>query len=130
MPKLYKNIGLLFVGTGMLHTALGVLLFGNHLVAIYSAGLINGIGQHFDRGFAFWFVFAGLLMIILGYLMDWVVRKNQLRLPKSFGYLLIEVCLIGILVMPIGGFWLILLQGIYIVIQANKKLQVTAQLID
>ncbi len=62
--------------------------------------------------------------------MAWALRKNDIRLPKSFGYLLAGVCLIGVLLMPIGGFWLVSVHGIYIVVQADKEHQVDTQLIN
>lgn len=121
MTSLYKRIGLIFTTTGGLHTLLGIILFHAQLRAIYGAGIVNGIEEHYDRGFSFWFVFTGLLMMLLGFLMDWVVRKKQLILPKSFGYLLVALCLVGAIIMPVGGFWLALLQGVYIASQANKE---------
>ena len=107
IPKLGKYI----IATGILHTIVGVIGYWKPLWTIIQSGVFNAVEPHFDRTTAFWFLIAGGLMIMLGQIVDWALATTG-KLPRSLGLGMIITAIVGIVIMPISGFWLILIEGI------------------
>lgn len=115
MNRFYRYTGLIFMLTGVLHVVTGIVTFSNSFRAMLTEGLVNSAREPVDHQLAFWFTFVGLMMGLTGYLMDWVVRQKGMVLPGTFGYVLTGLCLVGVVLIPTSGFWLVLLQSIYLV---------------
>ena len=79
-------------------------------------GFVNTVRYEPAHQLAFWFTFAGPIMLLVGYLMDWVVRQKKLMLPAGVGYGLTGLFLLGVLLLPMSGFWLVLLLGTYLIV--------------
>ena len=93
----------MFVSLG--HTAVGVIFFGS----IYREMLLNGLYNSVTSaktGLAVWFVLFGFLLLIIGMLISAIEKNGLLKFPASIGYALLFVSLLGILLMPVSGFWL------------------------
>ena len=93
----------MFVSLG--HTAVGVIFFGS----IYREMLLNGLYNSVTSaktGLAVWFVLFGFLLLIIGMLISAIEKNGLLKVPASIGYALLFVSLLGILLMPVSGFWL------------------------
>jgi len=121
--KLWKKSGHLLIATGIIHNVVGLLAGWPILKGIAAAGFVNAIGagpEDMDRNAIFWFLFSGFLLMMLGRMMQDSIRQQQQPVPASLGYQLLVSALIGCLLMPASGFWLVLPQAI-IIIQANKK---------
>ncbi|MBB3109623.1 hypothetical protein FHS18_001686 [Paenibacillus phyllosphaerae] len=102
-----RPIGLLLMLTGLLHSIVGIAIYAKHFVPIFSEGLWNTVGEgQWERGTAFWFMMFGLLLMLIGYISDWLMKKKGIAPPASFGWLLFVICLIGAVIMPVSGFWL------------------------
>ena len=102
-----RQVGLLLMLTGLLHTVVGLIIYMKQLQPIVAGGLWSTVGEgQWDRGTAFWFMMFGFLLILLGYTADWLMKKKEIALPAAFGWTLFAVCLIGAVVMPVSGFWL------------------------
>ncbi|MBW7475155.1 hypothetical protein K0T92_10385 [Paenibacillus oenotherae] len=114
MIKLQRYSPLMMELTAYIHSALGIVLTWDILRLIGSDGIVNTIiGQH-DREAAFWFLFGGAMMWLLARFMRWTMVRQHLPLPVSLGWHLIVLSVIGAIIMPISGFWLVLFQGIVI----------------
>jgi hypothetical protein len=111
---------LLLEWTAYLHCAIGVVLFYDILQTIGSNGVFNAIAGHYDRGFAFWFLFSGALMWVTARLMRWVVNELGAQLPVRLGWHLIILSAAGAFILPLSGFWLVLLQGIILALGRNR----------
>lgn len=121
MNRFYRYTGLIFMLTGILHVVTGVVVFRHLFNAMVAMGLVNSAREPVDHQLAFWFTFTGLVMGLTGYLMDWVVRQKGLVLPGTFGYVLTGLCVVGIVLIPPSGFWLVLPQGIYLIIHSRRS---------
>ncbi len=121
MNRFYRYTGILMLLIGLLHVTTGFIRFNTEFGRMLAAGLVDTARQPLGQRLAFWFTFAGLLMGLIGYLMDWIVRRQGMRLPGAFGYGLTGLCIIGLVLIPLSGFWLVLPLGIYLSIQQGQR---------
>src|SRR5262245_8115110 len=122
--------GLLLIAIGILHTVVGVVS-GRSVVSRISEAtfsteasrqLVAGLGKQF----AFWFLFGGFLLLVLGHLLTWVERRLGRAVPSFVGWELLALSVAGLLVMPVSGFWLVLAVAIYAIVRARRANQVVS----
>lgn len=105
-----KFIGPLLLAIGGLDLVVVVLEFSPQFAAMIKDGVFNAVqwpgmeARLFDREAAFWHLFAGLLVTLLGALAFWVLTVVG-TLPVWFGWALILVAALGVMLMPVSGFW-------------------------
>ena len=99
-------IGRWLIAVGIVHTTFGFVFMGDALAVLWNEGLFNSVNGQPEREFPFWFIFAGLILILLGAMVD---RSEALGpgLPKWLGWGLLGLVVICLVVMPISGVWLI-----------------------
>jgi hypothetical protein len=119
--KLAKYSGILLIGTGVIHNLLGLVMGKPILQEIINSGFVNTIHEQMDRNAIFWFLFGGFMMMILGKLMQDYLKENEKPLPVSLGYYLLALSLIGCIMMPISGFWIVLPQAFLIIAAGRHK---------
>lgn len=112
------RIGWLLMMTAILHMLLGVLLFWQPLQDMVDAGIINSITPHYDRGMIFWFLLFGALLLLLGHMTQWMQTHFGV-IPESLGWGLFGLAVVGIIVMPVSGFWVVLPQA-YLIIRVAR----------
>lgn len=105
-----RQMGLALMLTGWLHTVVGLIEYRNELQLMVSNGLWNTVVDG-EISAAFWFMMSGFLLILLGYIADWLMKKKEISPPPAFGWTLLVVCLVGAIAMPVSGFWLVLPQA-------------------
>lgn len=110
--------GTLVSGIALIHCAVGLLLGQLPLRAIVADGVVGAVDPHFDRMAIFWYLFFGLLLLLLGEVLR--LWESALRLPARVGYGLAALCLAGGVVMPMSGFWLGLIPAVLIVRRARQ----------
>lgn len=114
-----KNSGNLLIATGVLHNLIGFVMGWSVLTDIVRSGFINSINEQMDRNAVFWFLFGGFTMIMLGKLMQDYLEADW-QLPKWLGLSLLALSLIGCIMMPVSGFWLVVPQAI-LILNTHKK---------
>ena len=77
MTRFYRFIGLCFALIGVLHLMMGLVLYRRWFIVMMTRGFVNTVHQETAHQLAFWFTFAGPMMLLIGYLMDWVVRQRN-----------------------------------------------------
>jgi Family of unknown function (DUF6463) len=107
----------LLIGTGIIHCGFGLLVQELRAPLLRSirdvAVAVPDTNEHYARECCFWFQFAGVMLILQGCYMR---SMNEVKdPPKWFGWALSAMGLVGAMLMPASGFWLILAQGIRIV---------------
>jgi hypothetical protein len=117
--NLSKNTGNLLIATGILHNVIGFVMGWSVLTEIAKSGLVNSINDEIDRNAIFWFLFGGFLMMILGKLMQDYL-KAEAQLPRSLGVGMLALSVIGCIMMPVSGFWLVVPQAI-LILRPNRK---------
>ncbi|MFC4104134.1 DUF6463 family protein [Paenibacillus xanthanilyticus] len=106
---LKRQMGLCLVLTGLLHTVVGLALFTPDLIPIVTEGFwdtVVGEERLIHRENAFWFMMFGFVLMLLGYAVDWMLKKLGATPPVALGWLLMATCLLGAVIMPVSGFWL------------------------
>lgn len=94
----------MFVSIG--HTAVASIFFGNSYRELAADGFYNSV-KSAKTGFAVWFALFGAILFVTGMLIS-TIEKNGLLISKSVGVVLLLLTIVGILLMPVSGFWLML----------------------
>ena len=99
-------IGRAVQAIGALHTVVGLVMFRRTLAELMAEGVVNTVNGEPVREAAFWFIFFGLLAVLLGALIDWCELESR-PLPPFLGLSLLALFVLCVTIMPISGGWLI-----------------------
>lgn len=94
----------MFVALG--HTAVGITFFGSVYRELLANGLYNSIASE-KAGFAVWFALFGVVLFVTGMLIS-ALEASHARIPKSVGVALLLLTVLGVVLMPVSGFWLMI----------------------
>lgn len=94
------------MGVAIIHTVFGIAAFGTALRTMAGIGLWNSVGEDPMRGAVAWFMLFGFLLFITGIDVDGHERHGRSCQGTGWGLLVMSV--IGIVLMPVSGFWLVL----------------------
>ncbi|WAS96603.1 DUF6463 family protein [Nannocystis punicea] len=97
-------MGTLLFWTGILHEVVGLSLGGAIALEIVRDGYVGAVEVSREREVVFWFLVAGVLMMIGGRALASLERERPL--PREFGWWLLALALLGGLAIPVSGFWL------------------------
>ena len=99
-------IGKSLFAVGVIHLLFGFVFMRSILVVLWSEGLFNTVNGQPPREMVFWFLVTGLLLLIVGGLVD-RLETSGLGIPKFLPWLFLVLVIVGIIVMPISGIWLL-----------------------
>ncbi|MGF1672380.1 MAG: DUF6463 family protein [Rivularia sp. (in: cyanobacteria)] len=116
--------GYWLIVTSIIHVIVGFWLYVEPLSEIVSNGFFNSVAPNpftpnFAREDAFWFMTLTAFWIILAQLCFWA-NSRKILLPKSIGWNLLITSIIGVVAIPISGFWL-LMPPACLIIAASRK---------
>lgn len=123
--KAWKFSGHLLIGTGILHNTIGLFIGWDVLKAIFESGVVNSINNEMDRNAVFWFLFSGFMMMLFGQLITDYIKENTKPISKSLGVYLLLLTVIGCIMMPVSGFWLVLPQALIIIFASRPKISLS-----
>jgi Family of unknown function (DUF6463) len=93
---------------GVVHTLATPLFYGDGLEGIVDAGVVNGVERDTvgiaERSAAFWYVSAGIAVVLLGVLIGWIERRLG-HTPGMVGWLLVILAVWGVALVPASPFW-------------------------
>jgi len=90
-----------------LHAAFGSWVGRRALLAVARDGFVNAVDPHLDRTLVFWFLLMSPFLWIVGRFALWLAAEGR-RPPAWLGRSLLALALVGAVLMPVSGFWLIL----------------------
>ncbi|MBE9098288.1 DUF6463 family protein [Vacuolonema iberomarrocanum] len=108
--------GWCWMAIAILHAGVGLIVYWPQWQMIGQAGWFNVLAPDplapiFEREDAFWFMMMTPFLVILGRLCLWA-HWQKLTLPLSVSIILLGVVVCGIVLMPISGFWLVLIPSL------------------
>lgn len=118
--KLWKYSGTFLTLTGIIHTIYAVLTGKAVYAEILKDGLVDSIGNSYERDFALWFLVCGFLLILWGQTLQHYIKKEQKPAPMFLGYSILLISIIGCLIEPVSGFWLFFPQA-FIILFSGKR---------
>ncbi|MEO1147341.1 MAG: DUF6463 family protein [Cyanobacteria bacterium J06638_22] len=112
-------IGKALFAIGVIHTLFGIIVMHETLSILVGEGLFNTVNGQPGREAVFWFLFTGFLLLIVGALINWI-EQHHATLPTFLRWSFLALTLLGIIVIPISGVWLIIPCVVGIFVRASK----------
>ncbi|NEQ51840.1 MAG: hypothetical protein F6K11_17150 [Leptolyngbya sp. SIO3F4] len=101
-------IGKVLIFIAICHSIVGFIVYRSVLDNIFNDGVFNtiAIGENPNRESAFWFLYTGFMLLLIGGFVDYLERLD-LDIPLVLIIAFSTLTIIGIAVMPVSGFWLL-----------------------
>ena len=100
-------IGKWLFAVGVIHSLFGIFFMHATLAVLWSEGLLNTVNGQPAREAVFWFLCTGLMLLITGVLID-QLEHERLVIPRFVTWSFAVLTVIGVVVMPISGIWLLI----------------------
>ncbi len=112
--KLWKYSGTILSLTGGIHVAFAIIQNWNIYKVFFSPGWVDPIGNDIQKELSFWFMLAGVLLILFGQTLQHYIKREGYPAPLFLGYALLVVSAVGCVIIPLSGFWLFIPQALII----------------
>tara|TARA_B110000971_G_C19860122_1_gene431256 strand:- start:505 stop:873 length:369 start_codon:yes stop_codon:yes gene_type:complete len=109
------------MAVAVLHTVFSLYYFSAPYQEVLNSGIINSVKTP-EIGLAVWFFIFGIILFISGQLILAIEKINQ-PVPLAAGLGLLVLAVLGAVLMPVSGFWLIFPPVIGLLINNGKKLE-------
>lgn len=113
-------IGKWLIGVGVVHVLFGIVFMHSVLNVLWQEGLFNTINGQPPREMVFWFLVTGFLTVIIGGLVD-RFEKSGLGLPRFLAWSFLALVVVGIVIMPISGIWLLVPPTISLLVRLRSR---------
>jgi hypothetical protein len=123
--KVTKYSGYYLLFTGLIHNILGLTFGWPVLLEMHNEGwlattIVNGQMQ-FDREAIVWFLNAGCFWMMFGWLLQKALEQGFTP-PKSLGWGFVIIGIVYVVIMPISGAYLFVVQGGILIYGSNTNL--------
>jgi hypothetical protein len=99
-------IGRWLTSVAIIHISIAVVVHKRVLFLIVERGVFNTVAGDAVVGAIVWSIFFGVVALIGGLAVN-ALEKSSSVLPKSLGWSLLALAIVGIVLVPVSGFWLI-----------------------
>ena len=100
-------IGKWLFAVGVIHSLFGIFFMHTTLAVLWSEGLVNTVNGQPPREAVFWFLYTGILLLVVGVLINLVERERR-AIPRFVVWSFVALTIVGVVVMPISGIWLLI----------------------
>jgi polyferredoxin len=100
-------IGRWLFAVGVIHLSFGLVFMHRTLALLWSERLWNTVNGQPPREAVFWFLCTGVLLLIIGVIVD-RAERDGLAIPRFAAWLFAALTIVGVVVMPISGIWLLI----------------------
>ena len=122
---LERWVGRLLIATALGHAVVGVVLFHAPLADAVRDGVVGAIGPGgsggsltvalaFDREAAFWFLLFSPMLLLVGQITSRAAEAGDGPLLRLIGWSLAGNGLVGVVLMPVSGHWIVAALGILV----------------
>ena len=115
-------IGKWLFAVGVIHLSFGLAFMHDTLALLWSEGLWNTVNGQPVREAVFWFLYTGIVLLIVGALVN-QAEHQRLAIPRSVTWVFAVLTLIGVVVMPISGIWLMIPPAIGMVNRSRRSIK-------
>ncbi len=114
-------IGKWLVASAIGHAVVGVVLGGASLVGIAEQGLFNTVSFADPLpGMAVWFMLFSPPLALMGMAVDTLERAEHFPGAFALGVGTLLITLLGIVLMPVSGFWILLPAALALMLRGRK----------
>ena len=99
-------IGRWLMVVAVIHIVAAVAIYHRIFGLIGERGVFNTVAGDPVIGAFVWSLFFGCVAFCGGLAVD-AVEKSSGAIPKTLGWILIVIALVGIVLVPVSGFWLV-----------------------
>jgi hypothetical protein len=114
-------IGKWIIAVSIIHTIFAFVVFSEVILQILLDGVFNSVGADSLRGAVVWFLLFGFVLFAFGLATNIIEEMSNGDVPVSIGFSLLFVILLGVILMPISGFWLALPPALTIIYKRYKN---------
>lgn len=117
----YRWIGRSIMAVALIHTAFTFVIVPDLPAQIWAKGVLDSVTAHNAAGV--WFFLFGLPLMLVGLLVDWGEKYDELPLPPLLLWGLTGLTVLGITLMPESGFYLMIpaLAGLFAKNRIHEK---------
>ena len=112
-------IGKWLFAVGVIHSLFGIFFMRSTLATLWSEGLLNTVNGQPAREAVFWFLCTGIMLLITGVLID-QLEHERLVIPRFVTWSFAVLTVIGVVVMPISGIWLLIPPAAGMVVRSRQ----------
>jgi uncharacterized membrane protein len=111
---LERTLGPALVLVGIGHAAVAFVLFPDGLAAIAHDGVVGAISDRSSGEVhaAFWFALFAPALVFLGWVTSHALVRDDRELLSLLAWFFVGTGIVGVVVMPVSGFWLVLALGV------------------
>lgn len=118
---LHRWIGRAVMAIAAAHTLFGLVVYHSTLADLVADGVVNALGYDAMRAAVVWFLLAGFFMATTGAAIDQLEAQGLQAKLAPLGWALLGITLLGIVLMPASGFWLMLVPAWFCIRSAHGK---------
>lgn len=112
-------IGRWLIAVAMFHTIAGVFMGSDVLTSIFRRGIVDSVGQDAMTGAFVWFFLFGAILALLGMVVHTLEQADRFKGARALGIWTSLMTLVGVVLMPASGFWLLFPAGIGLMRRGN-----------
>ena len=113
-------IGWWLVVLSLVHIVYAAIVFGPVLRTMFERGVVNTGESDPMAGLATWFVFCGHAWLMLGLALLALGAKPAAASPRIIGWVLVFGAVVGVVLIPNSGMWLLFPPAIGVLINAHR----------
>jgi hypothetical protein len=113
-------IGPWLMGTALIHTVVASVQYWDVIGSIVDGGVFNTVAGHPVIGAVAWSLLFGCVAMIGGFTVT-ALERAAVPLPKTLGGCLLVLGIVGAVLVPVSGFWLLFPAAITILLRAPGR---------
>ena len=100
-------IGYWIIFVALLHTIASFIFFMPAYQEIWQRGVVNAIGKNLMPALGIWFLLFGVVLALLGLCVTSLEKHQAYESARMLAVGLFLMSLLGVILMPDSGFWLL-----------------------
>jgi hypothetical protein len=100
-------IGRWLMGVAIIHEAIAIAIYHRVILAVWQAGVFDTVVGHPEIGAVVWSLLFGCVAFVGGLTVN-ALESASVPVPKNIGWCLLALAIVGVVLVPLSGFWLLL----------------------